>query len=50
MEVACSSVPQGSVLEPLLFNIYLLVMVFKTPTNINFDGYADDNTPYKTTI
>ena len=21
-------------------------IVFKTPTNITFDGYADDNTPY----
>ena len=22
-------------------------MLFKTPKNINFAGYADDNTPYK---
>ena len=32
--------PQGSVLGPLSFN------VFETPANIDFAGYADDNTLY----
>ena len=36
--------PQGSTLGPLLFNTSY--MFFETPTNIDFAGYADDNTPY----
>ena len=35
-----------SVPKPLLFNIYICDMFFETPGNIDFAGYADDDTPY----
>ena len=41
-----SGVTQESISGPLLFNIYICDMFFETPENIDFAGYADDNTPY----
>ena len=45
MEKIISAVPQGSILDPLLFNIFLNDL-FLLVENSGLSNYADDNTLY----
>ena len=41
------AVPQGSILGPLLFNIFTCDL-FSIMNKVDFARYADDNTPHQT--
>ena len=45
VEKLLSVVPQGPIIGPLLFNIFMCEMFLILKTT-NFRGYVDDNTPF----